>query len=298
MASKEFCAFKSQGPWMPEHDVTTEEGREILRAAMKINTLPGGILPIGVSSEAVTFGGVPCEWIRVDGAIEHRVLLHVHGGSFISGEPCSKLYAMVRIAQKAKVNILSVDYRLAPEHPYPAALEDCAAVYRALLETGYDPESIILFGESAGATVTLCSALMLKDQNVPMPKALIVLSPVTDLSVPMEERKEYAPNDPLLEEGTAFQLYYQNEDLKSPYISPALGDLTGLPPILLHAGTHEILAYDAQRLIAKAVASDVDIQSHFWSEMEHGLFLFAEVFPEATAAGDEIIRFICKHFSE
>ena len=297
MASKEFHAFKAQGRWMPEHDVMTEEGREILRSAMKINTLPGGVLPDGVSSERVMMGSVPCEWVRVKGAPEHKVLLHVHGGSFISGEPCSKLYAMVRIAQKSNVNILSVDYRLAPEHPYPAALEDCAAVYKMLLDRGYDPQNIIIFGESAGATLVLCTALLLKEQGVPQPKALIVLSPPTDLSVSMEERKGYAPNDPLLKEGIAFQLYYPGEDPKNPLISPALGDFAGLPPILLHAGTNEILAYDAQRLIMQAVAANVDIQAHFWAEMEHGMFLFAGVFPEATAAGDEIIGFICKHFS-
>lgn len=296
MASEEFYAFKAQGQWMPEHDVMTEAGREILRSAMKINTLPGGILPDQVSSERVVIDSVPCEWIRVNGAPEHKVLLHVHGGSFISGEPCSKLYAMVRIAQKANVNILSVDYRLAPEHPYPAALEDCAAVYKALLRSGYSADDIIVFGESAGATLVLCTTLMLRDQKVPMPKALIVLSPITDLSVPLEERKKYAPNDPLLDEGSAFRLYYRDEDLENPWISPALGDFTGLPPILLHAGTNEILAYDAQRLISQAVAAHVDIQAHFWAEMEHGLFLFAEVFPEATAAGDEIVRFIDRHF--
>ena len=297
MASKEFRAFKSQSAWMPEHDVTTEEGLNILRAAMRINTLPGGVLPDGVSSQRIECGGVPCEWVRIKDSVEGKVILHIHGGSFISGEPCSKLFAMIRIAQQAGIDILSVDYRLAPEYPYPAALEDCAAVYQALLDGGYKPENVIIFGESAGATLTLCTALLLKSRGVPQPKALIALSPVADLSQPMEARREYAPDDPLLEEGTAFRLYYQQNDTTDPLISPAMGDLTGLPPILLHAGTHEILAYDAQRLIAKAVACDVDIQAHFWSEMEHGLFLFAGVFPEATAAGDEIISFIKKQFS-
>lgn len=297
MASKEFRAFKSQSAWMPEHDVMTEEGRKTLRSAMKINTLPGGILPEGVSSEKTEFGGVPCEWVRVQDAAERKVILHIHGGSFISGEPCSKLFAMIRIAQQTGIDVLSVDYRLAPEYPYPAALEDCAAVYHALLDSGYKPENVIIFGESAGATLTLCTSLLLKSRGIPQPKALIALSPVTDLSQPMEARREFAPDDPLLEEGTAFRLYYQDNDTADPLISPAMGDLTGLPPILLHAGTNEILAYDAQRFIARAVACDVDIRTHFWAEMEHGLFLFAGVFPEATAAGDEIIEFIRQQFS-
>lgn len=298
MASKEFYAFKSQGQWMPEHDVKTEEGRRILRKAMELNTLPGGVLPDGVSAQRVEVGHVPCEWIWINGAPKHRVLIHVHGGSFISGEPCSKLFAMIRIAQKANVNILSVDYRLAPEYPFPAALDDCAAVYKALLENHYRAKDIIFFGESAGATLVLTTTLKLRDQGVTLPKALIVLSPVTDFSVPLEERKNYAPNDALLEEGGAFQLYYQDHDVHDPLISPALGDLTGFPPVLLHTGTHEILAYDAQRLVERAVAADVDINTHFWAEMEHGLFLFAGVFPEATAAGDEIIHYINIHFSE
>jgi acetyl esterase/lipase len=253
-----------------------------------------------VTEQDEVIAGVPCVWIKVDGAPEDQVIFHVHGGGFISGEPCSKLYAMIRIALIDKVNILSVDYRLAPEHPYPAALEDCLSAYQGLLDKGISPDKVVFLGESAGAALVLLTARALESRSLPMPGGIVSISPIADCSKPLSapERVAIAPNDPVLDEAETVPLYVDKHDPTDPLISVRYGSFRNFPPVLLHVGTHEVLAWDAQEIIKGCVRDDVDLRVHFWSEMEHGLFLFAGVFPEATAAGDEIAAFIRERLAQ
>jgi acetyl esterase/lipase len=201
---------------------------------------------------------------------------------------------MIRIARLDKVNVLSVDYRLAPEHPYPAALEDCVAAYQGLLEQGIAGDKIIFLGESSGAALVLLTARALPQHNLPMPGGIVSISPIADCSKPLSapERVAIAPDDPVLSEAETVPLYVGDAEPTDPLISVRYGTYQNFPPVLLHVGTHEVLAWDAQEIIKGCIRDDVDLRVHFWSEMEHGLFLFAEVFPEATAAGDEIAAFI------
>jgi acetyl esterase/lipase len=195
------------------------------------------------------------------------------------------------------VDILSIDYRLAPEHPYPAALEDTFAVYKALLGQGYDPEGIIFLGESAGGTLCLATALYARDQGVPVPGAIAAISPCGDASKSVQHRKQWCPEDTTIEENDqVLSFYIGSSDPKAPYLSPCYADFSGMPPILFQYGNREMLSEDGIELVAKAVTANVDVEAHFHQDMSHVFYLMAGAFPEADEAVAEIVAFLTKHF--
>jgi acetyl esterase/lipase len=298
MPSKEFLAFQAAGGILPAHDFSLPETLGRYRDELSgLNTLPGGVLPEGTTVSSEPTGGVPCSRIHFEGSQPGKLILQIHGGGFSGGTPCTQQGPTIELGRRIGVDILSVDYRLAPEHPYPAALEDTFAVYKALLGQGYDPESIIFLGESAGGTLCLATALYARDQGVPVPGAIAAISPCGDASKSVQHRKQWCPEDTTIEENDqVLSFYIGSSDPKMPYLSPCYADFSGMPPILFQYGNREMLSEDGIELVAKAVTANVDVEAHFHQDMSHVFYLMAGAFPEADEAVAEIVAFLTKHF--
>lgn len=229
-------------------------------------------LPEDVETRIVDAGGVPAEWQTVPGARRDRVLLYLHGGGFIMGSPNSHRLLTVELGEATKIRVLSVDYRLAPEHPYPAPLEDCVTVYNWLLSTGIAPKNIVIAGDSAGGNLTLTTLLRLRDDGTPLPAGAVCLSPGTDLAGVDESFFENAETDPILADIGLFwwiPAYLAGADPSDPLVSPIYADLRGLPPLLIHVSTCEMLYSASTRLAERAKAAGVDVTLETWDDMPH-----------------------------
>lgn len=295
MASKEFQAFANGPLFVPKHDFKNHRDEAIAqyRKDLMMNSLPGGVLPEGVTVEECEIAGVPCASIQMPNATDGWILIQIHGGGFCAGPPCTKQWPFIKIGMDCRINIMSIDYRLAPEHPYPAALEDCVAVYKELLAQGQDPQKVIFEGESAGASLCLTTTLYAKDHGLPAPKALVLSSPCTNVGLSAEERRVFAPNDPLLDETDELMRFYVGEaDPKDPYLSSAFADFKGMPPIFLQCGTNEMLGPDAVAILKNCIDADVDINVHAYAEMGHVFFLQAGMYPEADVGLAEMTGYI------
>ncbi len=262
-----------------------------------------GKLPEGIAIAPVTIEGLPpglaAEWIRPatagdDPASSEGVVFYVHGGGYISGS-CSDHRAIVaKIVQGSGKAMLLFEYRLAPENPYPAALEDSLTAYRWLLAQGIASSQIVIAGESAGGGLALATLLALRDQAIPLPAAGVILSPWTDLTLAGESHRTRAKVaiDPPGMSAVCSKYYYADHDPTNPYISPLYGDLHGLPPLLIYVGDHEMLLDDAVRFAEKAKAAGVEVGLTVGEGMVHCYPLMAPAFPEATQAMAEICAFI------
>ena len=295
MLSEQFLQFKNGPDFVPRHDFKNNRDAEVARYRkdLEMNTLPGGVLPDGCTTEDMTVGGVPCAMIRYENAAEGWLMIQIHGGGFAAGLPCTQQGPFIMIGQECRINILSVDYRLAPEHPYPAALEDCVAVYRAVLESGQDSQKVIFAGESAGATLSIVTNLYAKDHGMPVPAAIVAASPCADAGIPADVRRLSAPDDPLLDETDELMAFYvADTDPKTPYLSPAYADFTGMPPIFLQCGTDEMLGGDSAMIYKNCLDANVDILVHAHAWMGHVFFLQAGLYPEADKGLEEMISYI------
>jgi acetyl esterase/lipase len=259
-----------------------------------------GKLPDKVQVKQERINHIVSEWIIPENADEDKLLFYVHGGGYVSGS-CNDHRAMVaKITVKTGLTTLLYEYGVAPENPFPAALNDSLNVFQSVLDKGYNPENIIIMGESAGGGLCLALLLALKDKNIPLPKAAVAISPWTDLSCSGESyhsknKVSLAP----LNSWTVFSRYYTGtEDVKNPYISPLFGDLTGLPPIYINAGEDDELFDDARMYYEKAKASGVDITFQKGENMIHCYPLLAPLFPEATQALKHILDFIQSKLAE
>ena len=209
--------------------------------------------PRDVDVKPVMADEVSCEWIIPQSASSQGVLLYLHGGGWTLGWTDMHRRLVAHICQSAGIRALAVDYRLAPEHPFPAALEDCVAAYRWLLRSGTAPGNIVIAGDSAGGNLTLTTLLSLRDAGDPLPAAAVCISPMTDLEGTGESFR--TRNDPALTVEFALSMarhYAGNHDPRLPLLSPHHADLRGLPPLLIHVGDDEILLSDATRLADKA----------------------------------------------
>ncbi len=226
--------------------------------------------------------GVPVEWIIPFHASSQFVILYIHGGGWTLGWTNLHRRMVIHLCQAAACRALAVDYRLAPEHPFPAALEDCLTIYHWLLKNGTTPQNIVIAGDSAGANLTLTTLMSLRDVGDPLPAAAVVLSPMTDLAGTGESFR--IKQDPALTVTFALTMarhYAGNRDLRLPSLSPHYGDLRGLPPLLIQVGEDEILLSDATRLADHARAAGVDANLVIWPGMWHGWHLFVPSLPEA-----------------
>ncbi len=215
---------------------------------------------------------IHCEWTSyVHGSSDSSVILYCHGGGYITG---SSLYARgltTKLAQYSNLPVLAFDYRLAPEHPFPAALEDAVTVWNFLLTKGFPAQDIIIAGDSAGGNLALSLSLFLKNHELPMPKCLLLFSPWTDLSASGETYYTKSAIDPVLSNNylqKACKAYVGSYTVDHPYISPLMADLHGLPPVFIQVGENEILLSDPlllnQKLLNSNVNSHIDIYTHMW----------------------------------
>ena len=243
--------------------------------------------PPGVSVQPAQLGGCPGEWLRPTGASADTVLLYLHGGAYITGSCHTHRGLAGHLAQSAGLDCFLLDYRLAPEHPFPAAVEDAQAAYLAL--HNQDPaRTIVLAGDSAGGGLALALALRLRDAGHAAPGAMALLSPWTDLTLSLPTHQSKAAKDPFFPDSTtlsmAAQLYAASSDLTQPLVSPHFAALHGLPPTLIHVGEHEALLGDAQALAAKLQAAGTSVQLQEFQGMWHVWQIFAGRFAEADAS--------------
>jgi acetyl esterase/lipase len=240
--------------------------------------------------------GIKCERIIPKGADTKKVVLYVHGGGYVSGSCRVHRGFVSKLALHTSVIHLVYNYRLAPEHPFPAALEDSLRIYQWLLSSGFIPQNIVMAGDSAGGGLCLAILLALKERKSAMPVAAVAISPWTDLTCSSDSYKtknklSAAP----LNSWNVFSKYYSGDTLASlPFISPLFGDLQGLPSILINAGTDDELYEDGEKFYLKAKAAGVDIKFSAGIDMIHCYPVFAPMFKEASIALAEIVEFIKK----
>ena len=235
----------------------------------------------------VSADGIPAEWVVPAVIPPERTVLFIHGGAFIVGSLEGARAAAGNIAVAGKARVLSIDYRLAPEYPYPAALEDVLTAYRWMLATAVKPEPIVVVGESAGGTLALSLLLQIRDQGMPLPGLAVCLSPLTDLAMSGDSWELNAGGDLLLHPEKvrrSIDLYLAGADPETPPASPFYAELAGLPPILIQVGSEEYLLSDATRFADKARAAGVVVKLEVWDHMQHGWHIMAPFLPEARMA--------------
>jgi monoterpene epsilon-lactone hydrolase len=255
-------------------------------------------LPADVTCEPAKNCPVPAEWITTPMIEQEQVILYLHGGAYYLPYDNPHRDMTARLGRGAQMRTLVIDYRLAPEDPYPAALEDVTVAYQWLLEQGYSPTNIAIAGDSCGGGLALAALLRLRDKGFPFPAAVVCISPWTDLTGNGEFMKSKAKVDFInIPEHmkTNAKRYAGNHDLKDPCISPLYADLTGFPPLLIQAGTRDILLDNSTRLAEQARSAGVDVTLDIWDEMFHVFQLGAGFVPEARKAVENISAFLQRH---
>ncbi len=249
----------------------------------------------------VKAGSVPGEWLIPPGAPQDQVLLYIHGGAWFFGSTITHRSFLSHLVHASHVRALSINYRLAPEYPFPAGLEDCIEAYAWLQANGFAAQKIVVGGDSAGGNLTLALLVALRDAGKLLPAGAVALSPATDLAFTGDSVKNRRHLDPILSHSGSnsfIQDYIGKHDSHEPLISPLYADLHGLPPLLIHVGDHEILLDDATRFVARAIASGVDARLVVWPEMFHVFQIFTPFLPEANRAVEQIASFIQLKLSE
>lgn len=254
----------------------------------ELRTRANDSLPSGVSIRPGRIASLPCEWLDGSSDLSKRVILYLHGGGYVLGGCATHRNLAARLALAADARVIVPEYRLAPEHPFPIAVEDAAAVYEALLESGIFPSRLAVAGDSAGGGLAAALLLSLRDSRRPLPALAVLISPWSDLSLSGDSYRTRADLDPIdrvLPLRRMAQCYLgKHSDPKAPLASPIFGDLSGLPPMLVQVGDHEVLLDDATRLAQKARGALVDVELKIWPEMWHGWHLAAPALPEANEA--------------
>jgi len=252
-------------------------------------------MPADITHEVVSADGVRCEWLIPKDSAKDQVLLYLHGGGFVYGLSFLHRNMVSYLARKMGVRALLVDYRLAPEYPFPAALDDCVTAYRWLLKHSISAQNIVVAGDSAGGNLTITTLMKLRNSGDPLPASAACLSPVADLTERDEASREV--HDPLLHP-RATRLYKESyvakNDARDPLISPVFGDWRGLPPLLVHAGEDEFLRQDAVRIDELAREAGVDVRLEIYPRMWHVWQLYLTV-PEAIQSLDDIAQFLKAH---
>lgn len=247
-----------------------------------------------VTREAVDAGGVPGEWFTPAEYTADRVLFYLHGGGYVIGSPQTHAALISDVAKACRARCLAIDYRLAPEHKHPAQVEDALAAYRWLLAQGHDPAQMIVAGDSAGGGLTLALLLAARDAALPLPAAAVCLSPWTDLAATGESLDTRGHLDPMLDKRgviTFARMLLHETDATHPLVSPLYGDLTGLPPLLIHVGGAEILHDDSTRLAERAKEAGVDVTLEIWDEMMHVFHFYGSMLEESREAIQKIGHF-------
>lgn len=270
---------------------TIAEQRAMYDRAERVFTLPADI-----TVDAETAGGRPAEWIVAAGAGTDTALLYLHGGGYVIGSPRSHRHLAAAIARAAGMAAVVPDYRLAPEHPFPAAVDDALATYRWLLEARrIAPGRVVLAGDSAGGGLTVATLLAAREARLPLPAGGVCLSPWTDMTLGGRSHVTRAARDPIVRRDGIAEMaraYLGPADPRTPLASPLLADLRGLPPLLIQVGSEEVLLDDATGLAERARAAGVDATLEVWEPMIHVWHWFLPWLDEAGAAVEKIGGFI------
>lgn len=239
---------------------------------------------------------IPAEWFHPTGAPHELAVLYFHGGSYMAGSLTSSRVLAVDFAHATGLNTLSFEYRLSPEHPYPAGIEDAQTVYLYLLKLGVCSSSVAFIGDSAGGGMACALMLKLRDEGIPLPGVCVAISPWTDLTLCGESYRQKEKDDPMLALAKLERArdYYAPESLLThPYVSPAFGDFTGCPPTLIHVGGDEILLDDARALASAMHRSGVEVELDEWEGLWHVWHAFD--IPETRDAMERIASYILGH---
>lgn len=231
-----------------------------------------GALPTGCFHEPLTLGGVRCERVVPQGALDTRAILYLHGGAYTAGSPRSHRPLVARLAEAARANAVAADYRLGPEHRFPAAVEDAVAVYRALLAGGTEPGQIVVAGDSAGGGLTLALALAMKAEGLAQPAGYFVISPWADLTQSGASYAAKADSDPMISKDgldSNALAYLGGLDAHDPLASPVFGDFTGVAPVLIQTGSEEALLSDSITMADVLAHARVEVRLEVWPEMIH-----------------------------
>jgi epsilon-lactone hydrolase len=291
--------------------VSTEQ-RETLDAILRQSAFPAGSdvieqrrqlkellsaqpLPAGITVTAAALDGVPTAEITVDGIEPHHVVLYFHGGVYVMGDAFLAAGLASQVGRRTNAKVISVDYRLAPEHPYPAAADDALAAYEALLNNGTAPSDIAFAGESAGGGLAIATLVNARDHGLPLPAAAFVMSPYADLTLAGTSMETKAQADPLLSrESLQARVpdYTSGQDAALGLISPVFADLSGLPSLIIQAGSHEVLLDDAVRLARQAATADVEVILDITPGVPHVFQAYYPILDEAAAALDRAGQFL------
>jgi epsilon-lactone hydrolase len=305
LAASLVVARRPANPTEGRSPVSTEQ-RENLEAILRQSALPADLdvselrrllreltsaqpLPAGVTVTAATLGGVPTAEVTVDGIEPRHVVLYFHGGVYVLGDAFQAAGLAAQIGRRTQATVISVDYRLGPEHPYPAAVDDALAAYQALLEGGTAPSDIALAGESAGGGLAVATLVSARDRGLPLPAAAFVMSPYADLTLSGATMDSKHEVDPLLSRENLQPRvpdYTAGQDAALGLISPVFADLSGLPPLIIQGGTHEVLLDDAVRLARQAAVADVQVTLDITPGVPHVFQAYYAILDEAAAALD------------
>ncbi|SEP49036.1 alpha/beta hydrolase [Amycolatopsis saalfeldensis] len=272
-------------------ELSVEEAREGFAKMMA--TMP---VPEDIRTEETSLGGRPALRVSPEAAAGTGTLLYFHGGSHVVGSPRTALGLTAGLVVRTGMTGVSVDYRLAPEHPFPADVEDVVAAYRELLDQGHAPGSIAFAGDSAGGGLTITGALAARDAGLPRPAAIVAFSPGVDATRAGESMVTKADADPLLDRASVDRmssLYVVGHDRRDPLLSPVVtADLTGLPPVLVQVGTNELLLDDARRLALRASDAEVDVILDITAKVPHVFQSFTNTLDESGEALDRAALFL------
>lgn len=252
-------------------------------------------MPSGIETERVMIDHISSEWILPEKADHNKVLLYFHGGGYAFGSSQTHRSMVAKIVKDAGFCGLIPEYRLAPEFPFPSAMNDAVRCYEWLLETGHDPRDIIIGGDSAGGGLTLACLLKIKEKGLPMPAGQILISPWVDLTVSKPSVFKNINSSPTLflrEMKVWARNYAGEESLQNPFISPLYADLSGLPPMLLQLSDAEVLVDEDLELAAKAKATGLDVNLQVWEGLIHVWHIYYHYLDQAEEALDKIVDFI------
>jgi acetyl esterase/lipase len=269
---------------------SVDEQRRLLREAVSAQPLPAD-----VTVTAAALDGVPTAEITVDEIEPRHVVLYFHGGVYVIGDAFLAADLASQVGRRTQAKVISVDYRLAPEHPYPAAVDDALAAYEALLRNGSAPSDIAFAGESAGGGLAIATLVNARDHGLPLPAAAFVMSPYVDLTLAgasIETKRDVDPlfTRELLQDRVAD--YTAGQDAAFGLISPIFADLSGLPPLIIQAGTHELLLDDAVRLAQQAASADVEVILDITPRVPHVFQAYSAILDEGAAALDRAGEFL------
>jgi len=274
---------------------SVDEQRRLLREAASAQQLPAD-----VTVAAAELGGVPTAEITIDGPEPRHVVLFFHSGVYVISDAFLEAGLASEVGRRTQAKVISVDYRLAPEHPYPAAIDDAFTAYEALLQNGTAPSDIVFAGNSAGGGLVIATLVNARDHGLALPAAAFVMSPYVDLTLAgttMETKRDVDPllNRELLEPRIAD--YTAGQDPALGLISPIFADLSGLPPLIIQAGSHEVLLDDAVRLAREAATADVEVTLDITPQVPHVFQAYSAMLDEAAIALDRAGQLLSTHLA-